>query len=208
MKLYEFQGKELLRRFGVKIPEGMLCRRDDVLIWGSPNVLKAQVLSGGRGKAGAIVFCDSQAGEDAALEKLFGATLKGEPVSAVLAEERVEVLHEYYLSVAFDGEAGTPLIIASAAGGVEIEEVADERPDRILKLPFDSLLGPLDCHRARAAKFVGTSRPKEFADLLSRLARLYRETGAVLAEINPLAETPEGFVALDAKIELDDDAEP
>ncbi|MDR2180473.1 MAG: hypothetical protein LBP21_09205 [Synergistaceae bacterium] len=208
MKLYEFQGKELLRKFGVKIPDGILCEKDGILIYGSPVILKAQVLSGGRGKAGAVVSCNSQGEEDAALTRLFEMTLKGEPVNAVLVEERVELSREYYLSVTFDGEAGTPLLIVSGAGGVEIEETADKHPDRILKLPFDSVLGPLDCHLERAAKFVGTPRPREFADLLSRLWRLWCEAGALLVEINPLAETPNGFVALDAKIELDDDAEP
>ena len=208
MKLYEFQGKELFRRFGIRTPNGLLCKKDAVRFWGGPCVLKAQVLSGGRGKAGAVILCDGEAEQETALNVLFGMRLGGEPVNAVLAEERVEILREYYCSVTFDGEAGTPLLIVSASGGMDIEKAADEHPELILRLPFDSIAGPQDYHFARAAKFAGTSRTRDFSDILSKLYAVYRETHAALVEINPLAETEDGFVALDAKIELDDDAEP
>lgn len=208
MKLYEFQGKELFRSFGIATPEGTLCRKGDVFFGSRPHVLKAQVLSGGRGKAGAVILCKSDPERDAALKKLFAMTLKGEPVNAVLAEECVEILHEYYLSITFDGEARTPLLLASAAGGMDIEQVADEHPEKILKLPFDSIAGPLDYHFRHVARFLGTSRPKELVEFLKKLYRAWRETNAVLMEVNPLIETPSGFVALDAKVDLDDDAEP
>lgn len=208
MKLYEFQGKELFRKFGIRTPGGTVCKKGDALPWSRPNVLKAQVLSGGRGKAGAVVLCNAAGDQEAALKKLFGMTLKGEPVQAVLAEERVEILHEYYLSIAFDGEARTPLFIASAAGGMDIEQVADEHPERILKLPFDSLAGPCDHHLRQVAGFLGTSRTKELMEFLKKLYRVWHDTNAVLTEVNPLVETPDGFVALDAKVDLDDDAEP
>ena len=208
MKLYEFQGKALFRKFGIATPEGTLCRKGDVFFGGRPHVLKAQVLSGGRGKAGAVILCKSDRERDAALNKLFGMTLKGEPVNAVLAEECIEILHEYYLSVTFDGEACTPLFIACAAGGMDIEQLADEHPEQILKLPFDSVTGPLDHHFRRVARFLGTRHPKELVEFLKKLYRMWRETNAVLTEINPLVETPAGFIALDAKVDLDDDAEP
>jgi succinyl-CoA synthetase beta subunit len=216
MKLYEFQGKTLLGKYGIATPDGLLAKRDDIMIWNGPAVLKAQVLTGGRGKAGAVLALDGKGGDaalDAALKKLFGMTVKGEPVNSVLIEQRIPILSERYVAVAFDGEAGTPLMVVSPSGGVDIEETAVEHPERILKLPFNSILGPLDHHLRRAAAFADTSHPKEFAELLSRLYKLYRETNALLVEINPLAETPESqagshFVALDAKIELDDDAEP
>ncbi|MDR1730686.1 MAG: hypothetical protein LBR61_01195 [Synergistaceae bacterium] len=208
MKLFEFQGKSLFREYGLAVPQGRLCKKNETPDWSGPVVLKAQVLSGGRGRAGAVILCESEKERDAALEKLFSMTLKEEPVNAVLAEERVTILHEYYLSVAFDGEAGTPLIIVGASGGVDVERLAEEHPEQILKLPFDAVVGPLDSHFRKAARFAGASRPKEFAAALSGLYRLWRETHALLVEVNPLAETPGGFVALDAKVELDDDAEP
>jgi succinyl-CoA synthetase beta subunit len=216
MKLYEFQGKTLFRKYGIATPDGLLCKKDDVMIWNAPAVIKAQVLSGGRGKAGAVTVLDGQNGDaalSAALKKLFGMTVKGEPVNTVLIEERVPVQHERYVAITFDGEAGTPLIIVAPSGGMDIEETADKHPELILKLPFDSILGPLDHHLRRAAAFTGTSHPKEFSELLLKLYKLYCETNASLVEINPLAETSENlkgsrFVALDAKIELDDDAEP
>jgi succinyl-CoA synthetase beta subunit len=216
MKLYEFQGKTLLRKYGIATPEGLLGKRDSVMIWNGPAVLKAQVLSGGRGKAGAVVALDGKGGDaalDAALEKLFGMTVKGESVNTVLIEERIPILHERYVAITFDGEAGTPLMVVAPSGGMDIEETAIERPELILKLPFNSILGPLDHHLRKAAAFAGTSHPKEFSELLSRLYKLYCETNALLVEINPLAETTKNskgshFVALDAKIELDDDAEP
>jgi succinyl-CoA synthetase beta subunit len=207
MRLYEFQGKALFRRFGIATPDGVLHRKGDVLMGDRPCALKAQTLSGGRGKAGAVILCESEAERNAALGKILGMTLKGEPVNAALEEERVAIQNEFYLSIAFDGEAGVPLIIASASGGMDIEEVADKHPEKILKLPFDSLIGPLDVHFRRTAKFLGTERTKEFTELLRKLYLVYRESDATLVEINPLAETPNGFTALDAKVELDDDAE-
>ncbi|GHV37250.1 succinate--CoA ligase [ADP-forming] subunit beta [Synergistales bacterium] len=207
MKLYEFQGKALFRRFGIATPDGVLHRKGDVLTGDRPCVLKAQTLSGGRGKAGAVVLCETEADRGAALEKILSMTLKGEPVNAALEEERVEIEKEFYISIAFDGEAGVPLIIASASGGTDIEEVADKHPEKILKLPFDSLIGPLDYHLSRVVKFLSTKRTKELTGLLKKLYIAYRDLNAALVEINPLAETPNGFVALDAKVELDDDAE-
>jgi len=207
MKLYEFQGKELLQKFGVDIPKGLLCRKEAIPPWSGACVLKAQVLSGGRGKAGAVVICNEEIERNNALAKIFGMTLKGEPVKAVLIQEYVDVLNEYYFSITFDGEAGTPLLIVSASGGVDIEQVAGARPELILKLPFDSIAGPQEYHFLTAAKFVGTSKRKELSSMFSRIYRAYRETWATLVEVNPLVETPKGFLALDAKVELDDDAE-
>ena len=208
MKLYEFQGKELFRKSGISVPRGMLCRKDTTPFWSGPSVFKAQALSGGRGKAGAVVLCNNETEQDKALKKLFGMTLQGEPVRSVLIEERVDILREYYFAAAFDGEAGAPLLIVSASGGMDIEKVADEHPELILRLPFDSVAGPQDYHFQQAAKFIGTSRLKELSSLFSKLYMVYRETMATLVEVNPLVETRDGFVAIDAKVELDDDAEP
>jgi succinyl-CoA synthetase beta subunit len=207
MKLYEFQGKELFHKFGIATPQSTLCDKETLPFWSGPCVLKAQVLSGGRGKAGGVVLCNDEVEQDRALKKLFGMTLKGEPVNAVLFEERVNVLREFYFSITFDGEAGTPLLIVSASGGVDIEVTADEHPERILRLPFDSLAGPQEYHFLKAARFAGTSRTRELAAMFSKLYKVYDETWATLVEVNPLAETPDGFVVLDAKVELDDDAE-
>lgn len=207
MKLYEFQGKALFREAGIPVPKGTVCTAGDTGGLFAPSVVKAQVLSGGRGKAGAVQIVETRDEASRAAEAILSMTLRDEPVRAVLVEEKAKILKEYYLAVTFDGEAGTPLFIASASGGMDIESVADQTPERILKVPVDALWGPTDYKIRAMCDFLGYGDRREFASLVRALWRLFREKDAVLVEINPLVATESGLVALDSKIEIDADAE-
>ncbi|ADE56652.1 succinate--CoA ligase subunit beta [Aminobacterium colombiense] len=209
MKLYEFQGKELFARCGISVPKRRLVRSfEDLETLDAPLVLKSQVLSGGRGKAGGVVVCDDNASLVQEGKRLIGSSLKGERVLALLAEEKVDILQEYYLSFVIDGELKKPLIIASAAGGMEIEKVAEEEPEKILKLSFDPLAGPSDYHFRRIADFLSLRNElKDLRKVLRAMYALFNQYDASLIEINPLVKTSAGLIALDSKINLDDDAE-
>lgn len=208
MKLYEFQGKSLFREAGIPVPKGAVVTASDRSGLFAPSAVKAQVLSGGRGKAGGVLLASTMDEAKKAAGSILSMELKGEPVKAVLVEEKMNIRAEYYLAVTFDGEAGTPLFMASASGGMDIESVAEHAPEKILKLPVDSLWGLTDYKIREMADFLGYENKKEFASFARKLWNLFREKEAVLVEINPLVVTDSGLVALDAKIEIDDDAKP
>ncbi len=208
MKLYEFQGKSLFREAGIPVPKGAVVTASDRSGLFAPSAVKAQVLSGGRGKAGGVLLASTMEEAEKAAGSILSMELKGEPVKAVLVEEKMNIRAEYYLAVTFDGEAGTPLFMASASGGMDIESVAEHAPEKILKLPVDSLWGLTDYKIREMADFLGYENKKEFASFARKLWNLFREKEAVLVEINPLVVTDSGLVALDAKIEIDDDAKP
>lgn len=208
MKLYEFQGKEIFRKYGVPVPKGTLFKSPDQPgEIAPPAVLKAQVLVGGRGKAGGVKVWDGSENLSHLIKSIFSQELKGEKVGAVLVEEKADILHEYYLSITFKGSKAVPVIIASAAGGVEIEKVARETPEKIVTMPFEPLVGPTSFQIRYIAKAIGYGNYNELKDFVRKLYRIFRECDATLVEINPLAATPEGLVALDSKILLDDKAE-
>jgi succinyl-CoA synthetase beta subunit len=208
MKLYEFQGKELFVRCGIPVPQRILVRSiEEIESLNAPLVLKSQILSGGRGKAGGVVVCNDNVSLQQEGRRLLGADLKGEKVTALLAEEKIDILQEFYLSFVVDGELKRPLIVASAAGGMEIEKIAEEAPQKIIKLPFDPLVGPSDYHFRKVASFLKLDDGiKTLRKVLQAMYTLFKEYDASLIEINPLVKTPSGLVALDSKINLDDDA--
>ncbi|MFA7362360.1 MAG: ATP-grasp domain-containing protein [Aminobacteriaceae bacterium] len=208
MKLYEFQGKSLFREAGIPVPKGAVVTASDRSGLFAPSAVKAQVLSGGRGKAGGVLLASTMDEAKKAADSILSMELKGEPVKAVLVEEKMNIRAEYYLAVTFDGEAGTPLFMASASGGMDIESVAEHTPEKILKLPVDTLWGLTDYKIREMADFLGYENKKEFASFARKLWNLFREKEAVLVEINPLVVTDSGLVALDSKIEIDDDAKP
>ena len=208
MKLYEFQGKSLFREAGIPVPKGAVVTASDRSGLFAPSAVKAQVLSGGRGKAGGVLLASTMDEAKKAAGSILSMALKGEPVKAVLVEEKMNIRAEYYLAVTFDGEAGTPLFMASASGGMDIESVAEHAPEKILKLPVDPLWGLTDYKIREMADFLGYENKKEFASFARKLWNLFREKEAVLVEINPLVVTDSGLVALDSKIEIDDDAKP
>jgi succinyl-CoA synthetase beta subunit len=221
MKLHEYQAKALLREAGLPVPEGRIATTvaevmTAVEALGCPVAIKAQVHSGGRGKAGGIRIAKSKAKAKEAAAAILGMTLRtaqsgdaGYTVSRVLVEQGQKIDREFYLSVLPDRASARIMVIASTAGGMEIEEVAASRPKNIIRAKVDPLLGIQPFHLRQVAFGLGLSgsAAKKFTGLLERLYHLVVKKDLLLAEINPLALTEAGnFLALDAKIEIDDSA--
>ncbi len=221
MKLHEYQAKELLARYGVPTPEGRVARTADEAAeaaeaLGGKVVVKAQVHAGGRGRAGGIKLAGSADEARAAAGELLGTRLvtfqapQGQPIDAVLVEEQIDVARELYLGAVIDNSAGMPVMIASAAGGMEIEEVAEEHPEQIHRQAIDPITG-FQGFQARALAFAtgldgDLNRPA--VALIQGLARAFEENDGSLAEINPLVVTGDGrLLAVDAKFSIDDDAD-
>jgi len=207
MKLREYEAKNVLREYGIPVPAGVLlaCAGDlepHLGELGDAFVLKAQVDVGGRGKAGGILMADKRTGS-AIAEELFRKEIKGLPVKEVLAEQRLVIQHEYYLSITIDRSTKQPLILFTEAGGVEIEITAREHPELIRKVIANPLMRELPPFMLR--ELLGTA-PKEIGPVISKLYRIFLEKDALLAEINPLVTTPQGVFAADAKIIVDDNA--
>lgn len=221
MKVHEFQAKEVLARFGVPIPRGRVVTnvqeaRQAAEALGGRVVIKAQVHAGGRGKAGGVKLASSPQEAETVASQILGMKLvsvqtgpEGKLVRKVLVEEALPIAKELYLGVVLDRSRGLPVMMASAFGGVEIEEVAREHPDAILREHFDPALGLLAFQARKLAFGMGLSGVAfaDFVKLAQALARAYNETDASLAEINPLVITEDGKVlALDAKMNFDDNA--
>ena len=221
MKVHEYQAKEILARYGVAIPRGKVATKADeakaiAAELGGKVVIKAQVHAGGRGKAGGVKLAS---GPDEAFKvagQILGMKLvskqtgpEGKIVHKVLVEEALGIARELYLGVVLDRAAGLPVLMASKFGGMEIEEVAAEHPEAILKEHFDPCQG-LQAYQARRLGFALELKGdtfKKFVEFVTALARAYNESDATLAEINPLLITADGDVlALDAKMNFDDNA--
>jgi succinyl-CoA synthetase beta subunit len=213
--LYEYQGKELFRRFGIPASEGRLATtaaeaRAAAEELGGQVVVKAQVLTGGRGKAGGVKLADAPQDAERKAEEILGLDIRGHIVRKVWVERASEIAKEYYLSVTFDRGAKAALFMLTTEGGIEIEEVAATNPDALARLHVDPLEG-FQPHQARQLVYgAGIDDPNEQKQLLDIIGKLYRcfvETDAMLCEINPLIVTPEGEVrALDSKFTVDDNA--
>jgi succinyl-CoA synthetase beta subunit len=214
VNLHEYQAKELFARYGIPVLPGQVAAtaeeaREIAARLGGTVVIKAQVLVGGRGKAGGVKLAASpeEARERAA--EVLSLTIKGLPVRRVLVAQAADIARELYLAIVLDRARKSPIVMLSASGGVDIEEVARTAPKKILRAPVP--LEGLRTYQARALVAPLFEEPAHVAQattILMKLARLYAEADATLAEINPLAVTPDGrVVALDAKVILDDNAE-
>jgi succinyl-CoA synthetase beta subunit len=222
MKIHEYQAKAILARFGVPVPRGeVVFQKDEARAaaerLGTPVVVvKAQIHAGGRGKAGGVKLAES-ADEAAALaERMLGMKLvtaqtgeEGRIVRRLLIEEGLDIRRELYLSILVDRAAGAPVFMASSAGGMEIEEVAKERPEAILRETIDPVIGFQPYHARKLA--FGLGLPVEMLSVgvpfFQPLYRAFLETDASLLEINPCVVTGDGrLVALDAKVNFDDNA--
>src|SRR3954453_18685013 len=208
MDLYEYQGKELFRRAGIPVSDGRLATspeeaRAAAAELGGQVVVKAQVLTGGRGKAGGIQLADSPDEAEGRARVILGMDIRGHVVSKVWVERASDITREYYLSVTFDRGEKKPLFIFTTQGGVDIEEVAETNPQALARLHIDPLIG-FQPFQARWLVFTaGLDDPDEQKQVLAIVAKLYDAfvgADAMLCEINPLIVTPAGEVkALDAK---------
>jgi len=215
MKLHEYQARDLLAKYGIPVTGGGVAStpveaRAIAERIGAPVVVKAQVFVGGRGKAGGVKLADTPDQAEQVAAQILGMDIKGLTVEKVLVAEAITYQKEIYLSVILDRGSKQVMLIASAEGGIEIEEVAKTNPDAILKLPAHPMLG-LQEYQARELAFgIGLSdgkQARQFAQIASALYKVFVETDASLAEINPLVIRADGTLqALDSKILLDDSA--
>jgi len=215
MDLYEHQGKELFARFGIPVSEGRLATtpaeaRAAAEEIGGQVVVKAQVLTGGRGKAGGIVLAEDPDAAEQGAERILGLDINGHVVRKLWIERASEIAKEYYLSVTFDRGEKKPLFILTTEGGIEIEEVAAKTPEALARLHVSPLEGFQPYQARRLIYGAGIDDPDEqqqIAGIIEKLYRCFVETDALLCEINPLIVTPEGEVrALDSKFTADDNA--
>lgn len=221
MKAHEYQAKQLMSGFGVPVPGGAVAKtaaeaKKVAADLGGKVVVKAQVHAGGRGKAGGIKVVSSPEEAEKAAAELIGRRLvthqtsaEGVPINSVLIEEAIDIVRELYLGIVIDNAEGLPVIMASEAGGMDIEEIARTSPEKILKAYVDPGVG-VHAYRARKMAFDLNLEPEQrrpVTEIITNLCRLFQEKDCSLAEINPLVVTADGRVlAADAKLNFDDNA--
>ena len=221
MKIHEYQAKALLAQYGIPVPKGKVAStpaeaREIAAEIGRKVVIKAQVYAGGRGKVGGIKTVNSPEEAEKAASQLIGTRLvtqqtglEGVPVSKVLVEEASDVARELYLSILIDGTSRLPVMMASEAGGMEIEEVAQSAPEKILKSDIDPAIGFQSFQGRKLAYGMNLEGGQvgEATRLMTNLYKLFIDKDCSLAEINPLVVTAdEKLLALDAKLNFDDNA--
>ena len=215
MDLYEYQGKQLFKRFGIPVSEGRVAATADEARTaaeelGTQVVVKAQVLTGGRGKAGGIKLADSPDEAAQHAEAILGMDINGHVVRKLWIEQASDIEREYYLSVTFDRGEKKALFMLTKEGGIDIEEVATERPEALARLHVDPLEGFQPYQARRLIYAAGIEDPDEQKQIIAIVQSLYDAfvgADAMLCEINPLIVTPEGEVkALDSKFTVDDNA--
>jgi len=220
MKLLEYQGKELFARAGIPVPKGRVASsvEEAVAIMRdnpSPSVVQAQVLIGGRGRAGGIKFCNDEHDVVEPAKAILGMRIAnaqdpaGEIAKRVWIEQRMDIAKELYLSITVDRASKRPIVMASAMGGMDVEEVAEKHPEAIAKYRIDPALGYWPFIGRRIAREAGLPAEivGQFASILGKLYALFFDVGAMLVEINPLVITGDGKVVVaDAKVSIDDSA--
>jgi succinyl-CoA synthetase beta subunit len=221
LKIHEYQAKTLLAQYGIPVPKGRMASspaeaREIACEIGGKAVVKAQVYAGGRGKAGGIRMAGDPEEAEKAASQLIGTRLvthqtgaEGVPVGKVLVEEAGDPARELYASILVDGASRRPVMMASEAGGVEIEEVAQSSPEKIFKVQIDTAIGvqPFQGRKLAYGMNLAAGQINEAARLMANLYRLFMDKDCSLAEINPLVVTANGkLLALDAKLNFDDNA--
>ncbi len=214
MKLHEYQSKTIFSKYGIPIPKGRVAAtaqeaKQIAQELGGRVVVKAQVLVGGRGKAGGVKVANNPEEAEQLASQILGMSIKGLPVLKVLIDEASAIDKEIYFSITNDRAAKKPVMIASAAGGVEIEEVAAKTPEKIVKMHIDPLLGLKEYTARDVALAMDLPREyiKDFIKIAMGLWEVFKATDATLAEINPLVITKDKkMVALDGKMLIDDSA--
>jgi succinyl-CoA synthetase beta subunit len=226
MKIHEYQGKELLKRYGVPVPFGIPALTVEEAIAAVPRVqkeggtdvvvVKAQIHAGGRGKGGGVKVCKTAADAEQAIRQIYGMQLvthqtgpEGKKVQRLLIEQGLPIAHEYYLGLTLDRATGRVTVMASTEGGMDIEEVAAHSPEKILKESIHPAVGWQE-HQSRSLGFalgLDAKQIRTFHTFLSALTKAYWDMDCSLLEINPLVTTKDGRVlALDAKVNFDDNA--
>ena len=222
MNIHEYQAKQLFKNYGITIPSGKMAETPEqaletaLEIDSEKWVIKAQIHAGGRGKGGGVKIASSIEDVKTIAENMLGMRLvthqtgpKGKLVQKIYIEEVASIKKEYYLGLVLDRRAEMPIMIASTEGGMEIEKVASEFPDKIIKVRIDPLIGFRNFHGAELANGLGLDKiqSRDFAKFTRALYTLYKEKDASLIEINPLVLKDDNtFIALDAKINFDDNA--
>jgi len=207
MKLYEFQGKEIFKKYGIPVQSGFLIHKNDEMKnLTPPLILKSQVLIGGRGKAGGIKSWDGSTDVSTIINELFALKIKGEKVNAILALEKVDILREIYISITFNKGKSTPVLIVGTSGGMDIEKSAQSNKGNIHFIEFDPFLGILEYQIRLIAKKIVTENYSKFRSIIKAMYKIFKEYDATLVEINPLAVTSFGLVAIDSKVNHDDQA--
>jgi succinyl-CoA synthetase beta subunit len=222
VKVHEYQAKEILERFKVPVPAGDVASSVEEAVslasklGGDSWVVKAQIHAGGRGKGGGVKVVQGTEALREAADKMLGMTLvtpqtgpEGKLVRKILVAEACGIASEFYLGIVIDRRLGVPVLMASAEGGVDIEEVAATSPEKIFRVPLDPHVGLLPYQGRLVARKIGLDGKQigAAATLIVRLARCFLDTDASLAEINPMVLTDDGRVlALDAKFNFDDNA--
>ncbi len=214
MRLYEYEGKEIFKKFDIPIPQGILVKtgeeaRQAAIELGKDVVVKAQILGGRRGKAGGIKFARTPDEAGKIAQGILGMELEGYKVNSLLVEEKLNIANELYMGITVDGENGAPVAMVSAEGGVEIEEVAKRNPEKIASGLINPLYGIRTYEAINLVRQIGlTERTLTSASrVLCQLYQVFVLNDARIAEINPLAITNEGnMVAADSRCEIDDNS--
>jgi len=214
MKIHEYQSAKLFRKYGIPVTDAVLCHSTEeaerkIPDDGRVRIVKAQVHVGGRGKAGGIKLAKTKSGVIEITRQILGMDIKGTRVGKVLIADAVDIENEYYIGLVNDRNTKSVTLMVSKEGGIEIEEVAKTSPDKIIKMSIDPFIGLMDWQARNIALKLLRDRKqiRQAADILVSLYRLYVQTDATLAEINPLALTSEGkLVAIDSKMNFDDNA--
>ncbi|MCX6841570.1 MAG: ADP-forming succinate--CoA ligase subunit beta [candidate division WOR-3 bacterium] len=215
MKIHEYQAKEIFAAYGIPVPRERVASKPSETAslareLGMPVVIKAQVLVGGRGKAGGVKKVESPDQVEAVAGSILGMDIKGLKVNKVLVSECVDIKGEAYVGIIVDRATRAPVLMASSAGGVEIEEVAKATPEKILKVAIDPAAGLLgfQARNAGMALYGDAKLAREFAGIAQKLYRIFVQKDCSLIEINPLVKLGSGsLLALDAKINFDDNAD-
>lgn len=214
MKIHEYQARDLFKKYGIPVPDGVVCHSVEEVENSIPDddklrVVKAQVHVGGRGKAGGVKLAKTKSETVQYARQILGMNIKGLTVEKVLVADAVNIEREFYVGFINDRNSKSVILMASVEGGVEIEEVARKTPEKIVKLQIDPVLGMMDWQARQVALNLVSSpgEMRQVAAILMKLYRLYVETDSSLAEINPLVVTPEKqVVAIDGKMNFDENA--
>lgn len=214
MIFYEYEARKIVELAGIPVTRYGFCQTADEARKvageiGGPTVIKSQVLTGGRMKAGGVQFADTPDEAAKHAEDILKLEINGHVPVGVLVDPKAEIKQEYYASVVWDGTAKKPLMLFSDMGGIDIEQVAEQHPDHVGRGHISNILpvGDYEAKQVIAASGVTGSQLNRATPILAKLARLFRENDMILAEINPLAELTDGsFVALDAHMEMEEEA--